>query len=267
MRKDNPMSMRMAGPACLGFTRRQQLAGALPAFAVFALLGEACAATRTPRRGGAEQWITRQKEIAEVLARGEIRPGQWMVEVERLAKEVDIAELMAAINRSRITPAGEPFHNDPRKRFVRFVDDSGEPRRMPFGAALFDFSPANVVTPHGHKHMVSAHLVVNGRFRVRNFDRLADEDGAMIIAPTKDYVADVGALSAMSSERDNIHWFVPQGGPATTFDVVISGLDVGMPSHEIQAVDPLAGQPRADGSIRAPVISFADSSARYTADV
>jgi hypothetical protein len=121
--------------------------------------------------------------------------------------------------------------------------------------------------------MASAHLIVDGRFRIRNFDRLGDAGEpdrpgeAMIIRPTRDIVAGVGTVSTMSSDRDNIHWFVPQGGAARTFDIVVSGLDAGQPDYDIRAIDPLGGRRLADGSIAAPVISFDESSARYTAAI
>ena len=173
---------------------------------------------------------------------------------------------MAAVRRAPLVSAGAPAHNDPQKRFVRFLGEDGRPRRLAYGAALFDFAPHNVVTPHGHRHMVSAHLVVAGSFRVRNFDRLGDEEGAMRLRPTRDYVAGTGRVSTMCAERDNVHWFVPHRGPASTFDVIVSGLDAGAPDHVIQAVDPERARPAADGALVAPIIGFAESARRYTAD-
>lgn len=263
MSKTEPLSpMSTAAPAP---TRRAHLSAFLPAFVVFALLGEARG--QAPARSSARRWIEAQDEIARALSSGQIMPLAWQGAVERLAGEVDVAELMATVNRSRLTPAPMGSHNDPAKRHVRFIDEHGEPRRLAYGAALFDFQPRNVITPHGHRHMVSAHMVVAGAFRVRNFDRVDDEEGAMVIRPTRDYVARLGEVSTMSSERDNIHWFVPQGGAATTFDVVISGLDPGEADYEIRAIDPLGGQTRADGTILAPIMDFASSAARYTSDV
>lgn len=266
MRKSEPHTD--AGLAELGITRRAQLQAFLPAFAVAALLNAAPAlAQPAPRRTSPARWIDRQQEIALALAAGQMAPLAWMREVEALAAEVDVAELMALVNRSRISAAQPPNLNDPRKRFVRFLDASGAPRRLAFGAALFDFEPRNVITPHGHRNMASAHLVVDGRFRVRNYDRVRDEGEAMVIRPTRDYLAGVGEVSTMTSARDNIYWFVPQGGRATTFDVILSGLDPGQADYEIRAVDPLGGQVLEDGSIIAPIIDFAASSARYTAAV
>ncbi|MBV9883880.1 MAG: hypothetical protein JO276_12805 [Sphingomonadaceae bacterium] len=238
----------------------------LSAFLLAALVREARA--RVPRREtGARRWIDGQQAVAEALAAGRISGLAWALEVERLAAEIDLAELTALVSRARIEPAPGGGTNDPAKRYVRFLDSEGRPRRLAYGAALFDFAPQNVITPHGHRHMVSAHLVVAGAFRVRNFHRVGDEAGAMRLRPTRDYLARRGQVSTMCSERDNVHWFVPQGGPATTFDVVVSGLDAGAPDHVIEAVDPLHARREADGTIVAPVIGFAEASRLYTARV
>lgn len=244
--------------------RREALLSFLTTFTLVALAREARAAVSG---GSARRWIDGQQDIAEGLAKGLLTGRQWALEVERLAAEIDLAELMAAIDRAQIRSAGAPFHNDPQKRFVRFLDERGVPRRLAYGAALFDFAPHNLVTPHGHRHMVSAHLVVAGRFRVRNFDRLADEPGAMRLRPTRDYVAGPGQVSTMCAERDNIHWFVPQGGPARTFDVVVSGLDPGQPDHVVEAVDPVRARRAGDGSLVAPIIDFESSSRLYTSAI
>lgn len=256
--------MSATEPGLLG--RREALAGLLGAFALVALAREARGAGR-PGDGNALRWLDAQQTIAEGLAGGRLTGLQWAHEIERLAAEIEVDALMRLVRRSRVEPAGPAFHNDPQKRFVRFLDGAGRPRRLAYGAALFEFAPHNVITPHGHRNMVSAHLVVAGRFRVRNFDRIGDVPGAMRLRPTRDFVAHPGQVSTMCAERDNIHWFVPQGGPATTFDVVLSGLDRGAPDHEIRAVDPLAARRERDGSLIAPVIDFGESSRRYTASV
>ncbi len=253
---------RSAHPDDLGLTRRSQLTGLFGAFVSFALLSEVSCARPNPRMT-ARDWIDRHNELARALKQGQVSARSWMTEVERLAREIDIAELMADVNQSKLSAASKPPTNDPSKRSVRFIDASGTPRRLAYAAALFDFAPSNVITPHGHKNMVSAHLVTNGKFRVRNFDRLRDEGNGMVIRPTRDFVASTGTLSAMSSARDNIHWFVPKGGPARTFDVIISGLDPKQPDFDIAAIDPLGGRRMRDGTILAPVMSFEAASAKY----
>ncbi|HEV2570054.1 hypothetical protein [Sphingomonas sp.] len=245
-------------------TRRDGLATILSSFAVYALVGEARAASK---RGNVARWIDEQQALASSLAAGRINGPSWSAGVERLAAQVELEELWAEIARARVAPAGKGSANDPSKRHVRFLDEQGAPHKLSYGVALFDFAPDNVITPHGHRHMVSAHMVVKGAFRIRNFDRVGDEPGAMLLRPTRDYVAKAGEVSTMCSERDNIHWFVPQGGPATTFDVVVSGLDAGAPDYDIKAVDPVRGERLTGGVIRAPIIDFDESSRFYTAAV
>jgi hypothetical protein len=249
-------------------TRREGLTSILPGFLLFALLGEAVAAPMPGRRAsGMSRWVDEQDTIARDLASGRIDGRAWAAGVRRLATTIDVEEVMAHLDKAQVTAGGKPNHNDPSKRYVKFLDAEGRPRRLGYGVALFDFEPQNVITPHGHRHMVSAHMVVAGAFRVRNFNRVGDEDGAMVIRPTRDYVARVGQVSTMCSQEDNIHWFVPQGQPGTTFDVVISGLDPGKPDYDIKTIDPVNGRRRPDGTIVAPVIGFDESARRYTSAV
>ncbi|RKG92486.1 hypothetical protein [Corallococcus terminator] len=250
----------------LGLTRRGHLGAMMSGFVLYALLGEARAAPPS-RRLSPGRWVDRQQELARTLASGQVRPEGWCTEVERLAAEVDVAELMAEVRRSRLKAGNVGGTNDPRKRSVVFLDGAGAPRRLNYATALFEFQPHNVITPHGHKNMVSAHMVVEGRFRIRNFDRVRDEDGAMVIRPTRDHLAATGEVSTMCSARDNIHWFVPQGGPATTFDVIISGLDPKAPSYALDAIDPLGGRRLPDGLLVAPIIGFEEASRKYTSSM
>jgi len=255
-----------AGLGAFGLDRRGFAGAGLAAFTL-ALLGREVSTAAPQQRMPARDWIERQGELARALKGGQIAPLQWMAEAERLASEIEVAELMAEVNRTQVTQQALLPTNDPRKSSIRFLDADGAPRKLGYGAALFAFEPHNVITPHGHRHMVSSHLVVEGAFRVRNFDRLEDEEGAMIIRPTRDYIAATGQLSAMTPDRDNIHWFVPRGGPAMTFDVIISGIDPGEADYDIEAIDPLGGTMLADGKIRAPKIAFEAASDKYTAAV
>jgi hypothetical protein len=247
------------------FRRRAVVGGFLASFLAVALVREARAVI--PAAAGAARWVQAQQDIAEGLAAGRITGLEWAREVERLGAEVELGELLALVRRSQSVAAGAASHNDPQKRFVRFLDEAGQVRRLAYGAAWFDFRPDNVITPHGHRHMVSAHMVAAGALRIRNFDRLGDEGEAMRLRPTRDHVAQPGEVSTMCSERDNVHWFVPVGGAAATFDVIVSGLDEGAPDHLIQAVDPLRARQATDGTLIAPIIDFEESSRRYPVDV
>lgn len=246
--------------------RRDFLLGSLAAFASYALLAElAPFAAPLSRRLTATRWIARQDELARALSSGTLSQIAWHDEIAVLARDVDVGQLMNEVGRARVSDAGAPFGHDPQKRNVRFLDDTGAPRTLTYGAALFVFHTGNVITPHAHKHMASAHMVVEGKVRIRTFDRVADDGTALIVRPTGDRIADIGEAAAMTSARDNAHWFVAASDRAMTFDVIIDSLDPGAESYLIQPFDPLGGEHLADGTIRAPLLSFDESMKRYDA--
>lgn len=245
--------------------RRDLILGALPAFAVLALLGEARGAVPADGRLPARRWVLRQNELAQGLKSGSLSPVEWHDAVNGLARDVDVEALAAEFRRASLRNAGEPFGHDPRKRFVVFRDERGDPISVVYGAALFSFDADSVITPHGHKHMASAHMVIEGKVRIRTFDRVGDEPDALLIRPTSDIVAEPGHAAAMTTSKDNIHWFAPRSARAMTFDVIIDGLDPGEDRYTIQPVDPLGGERRADGIIRAPLLNFDESSRQYAA--
>jgi hypothetical protein len=245
--------------------RREFLLSALPAFAVFALLKEAAAAAMPVARTPVARWIARQDELARSLMQRRVTQVQWHDQVNALAREVDVGELGYEIRRARTRPAGDPFGHDPQKRFISFLDENGQPLRLSYGAALFIFDGTNVITPHAHQHMASAHMVVEGRVRVRTFDRIADEGGAILILPTGDEIAEPGHAAAMTSDKDNVHWFAPRSPHAMTFDVIVDGLDPGQDRYVIQPLDPLGGEHLSDNVIRAPLLTFEESVKRYSA--
>src|SRR5262249_15393823 len=130
MERSHMTASRPASADALGLTRR----ASLTAFALYALLAEARADEGV--RISAHRWIEAQDEIARALAAGQITPLAWMGEVERLAHDVDVAELMGAVNASRLRAAPHGSPNDPVKRNVAFIDAAGQPRQLHYGAAL-----------------------------------------------------------------------------------------------------------------------------------
>jgi hypothetical protein len=249
-------------------SRRNLVCGVLAAFPTYALLAEiGVAQDALDNHMSAARWIKRQQGIALALSHGELHPQQWQAEVESLARSIDLHELMAEIGRAEVKIVADGLASDPVKRGIVFRDETGARRKLRYATALFTFGRDNVITPHAHRNMVSAHLVVEGAFRVRNFDRVRDEDGAIVIRPTVDETIQLGDVSTMSVDRNNIHWFVPRADRASTFDVIISALHRDESPFKIEPVDPVRGIQLPDGTVRAPILSFEDSSRFYTREI
>lgn len=244
--------------------RRQMISGmsALTSFALLEAVTAARALAKTPSIG-AKRWLEEQQGIARQLLEGTMRPADWQAAVERLGAVVDQQELLSQTDFERLRSTFDFKEGMPAKRFVRFPEDAGVPK-LSYGLAFFGFRKGQVITPHGHRNMVSAHMAVSGSFHARTFDRLRDEEIALILRPATDGRMSVGETSTMSSERQNIHWFVAEDDGSTTLDVIIDSLDQKAPDpYVIDLVDPVGGDRLGDGSIRAPRISWDESLARY----
>ena len=227
--------------------------------AVIALLAQTIASRRLLARGASRvlgDWVRAHDDLARKLHDGAISGAQWQRDVEELSSRVDLAEILRGIDFAKI------------EREFRFTSDGGTKQvvragNQVFGAAIFGLEKKKSITPHGHRHMVSAHLVLSGKLRVRNFDRIADEDQHLILRPTIDGLIAPGAVSTMSAERNNIHWFTALTDRAFTLDAVVSDLTPGQPSFAIDLVHPRGGTRLANGDLRAPRIEWKDSVRLY----
>ena len=120
--------------------------------------------------------------------------------------------------------------------------------------------------------------MIGGELRVRHFDRLRDErpepaardglseaGGFLILRPTIDRAARAGDATAISRERDNVHWFVAASAKAYTFDCILSDLQPLGYSYGIDLFDPAGAEKLADGTLRARVIGWDESVRLYAA--
>lgn len=207
------------------------------------------------------EWVAAQNDLGVKLHDGKIGGAAWQRGVEELAAAVNLDELLRAIDFAALERDFKFTDDGGTKRVVRVPRPDGT--EMMFGTAVFGLEKRKSITPHGHRHMASAHMVLDGKLRVRNFDRVADEEKHLILRPTVDDEIARGASSSMSSERNNIHWFTALTDRAFTFDVVISDLDAGKPLFVIDLVDPCGGTRLGSGDIRAPRIDWKTSVRLY----
>lgn len=246
-----------------GPTRR----GVVAAILSCALLSGIRTAAAAPGRLDPQSWIDQQQELSDALATGQIQPVNWCEEVEALSRQIDLGALLAAASAAAAEAKEAEAGSAPRKRIVRFADASGRVQRLGFTTSLLEFQPQTLIPPRAHRNMVSAHLVLDGKVRIRTFDRLREDKNALVIKPAEDFLAEAGLITTMCPARHDVHWFVPQDGPATMLEIAMDGLSSKGARAEITPIDPLGGRVLKDGSIVAPVMSFDAAAAKYTAEL
>jgi hypothetical protein len=70
------------------------------------------------------------------------------------------------------------------------------------------------------------------------------------IRPARDEILGPGAVTSISDQRDNIHWFTALSGPVFMFNMQMGGIAPGLPVGGRDYLDP-AGEKLAGGLIRA----------------
>ena len=212
-----------------------------------------------------DRWLAELDEASRGLVGRTFSPSDWQARVEALFRRVPLPELLRQVDLERVAKQiGTPEPAATAKR-VRLPGLSGLPGPEAFATKVFAVPRGGAIVPHGHRNMVSMHVLLAGEVRLRHFDRVADEPGALVLRPTIDRTAQAGDLSSISDQRDNVHWFEVRRGPAFTLDVIIDGLDpaLGFP-YRIDFVDPDRAAAAGNGLFRAPVIPYAEAVARYT---
>lgn len=252
---------------------RRQFFGA---FAASAALYSVCRAEAivggTP--SDLDAWAQRLADLNRDLAAGHLELTQWQAQMAELDSGIDLASLRAYLDFDRLTTAmtfPEKLAQTADPKLPATINVEGIERH--WFIRFFGMRRGGAIIPHVHNNMVSAHLVMDGQFRARTFDREADmQDPAgdfVMLRPKLDDMLNPGQMITMSDDSDNCHWLVSEADRSFTFDVGVLALSktrtYTLPANEYSMifVDPTAEEQDGYGLVRAPVISFKDSVAKF----
>jgi hypothetical protein len=233
-------------------------AGVLP----LALRAALARASEPARLSAAETFAAIDQLGAELLA-GAIDGPMWQTSVEQLFARSDHRAMRAAITLDW-TAATRTAREHGQSAHVLEPDQlEGCPPDPTFRRKLWLFSRRYGILPHGHRNLVSAFFVLDGRFHGRHYDRIRDEPDAIVICPTDDREFAPGDAAAICDHHDNVHWFTALDDDALLFNVGVTlpehlrgrpGLRKG-PTERVY-LDP-EGERLEGGLIRAPRASLA----------
>jgi peptidoglycan/xylan/chitin deacetylase (PgdA/CDA1 family) len=202
------------------------------------------------------------------LRRGTVDAAAWQADVEIVLASVPLAELVAALD---LTRARERLRLPSDRAGSRALRVPAVGRRGGAGrvdAALFGFREGRAIPPHAHNNVAAVHLVLDGELRVRTFDRVRDEDRALVLAPRRDVLLGRGDVLSVSDDVENAHWLSAVSPRAHTFDIPLARVRAAA-KYAIRAehegmifLDPDRAEPEGT-HLRVPVIDAASSVARY----
>jgi hypothetical protein len=245
-------------------SRRSFSAAALQAVLMTCLLQRAARAEALEGtlKWSVRPWLRRLEEASAALSSGRVEPRQWQQEVEDTLGRVVFDDFLRALDFDRLAAGARfPSEGEGMQRLY-FLEESGRLRALTFRPFLFTLKRGTAVVPHGHHNMVTMHMVLGGRARVRHFDRLETTATHMLIRPAGDAEGGPGAVTSISDEHHNIHWFDALSDRVFMFNIGVYQVRPG-PFGERDYVDPLGGVALGDGSIRAARLARSDAYAKY----
>ena len=222
--------------------------------------------------GAFEPWLAQVAKLSRDLGTGRISQTEWQFGMAGLYANVPLAELLTAIDFDRLKP--DMMTRDLGRRGLVFdplfvgtkqsrgLSVADEPDRM-LVSKVAHIRKGRSIPPHGHRNMVSAFLVISGDFRVRQYDKVAEERDSLIIRPTVDEVAGVGSWSDASDERNNIHWLTAMSDDSFLFTAKVVRVDRRKRFEGHIDIDAGRAEEIAGGNLRARKISYAESHELY----
>lgn len=198
-------------------------------------------------------------ELGRRLRGGELSPLAWQDAMEATLRAASVDELRDAIGLELLRGEAPRVRRGAAVQLVplteRLDPDEGAAMRV------FFFHAGRTDPPHCHFNMVTAHVVLAGRFRVRHFERLAEGADHFVIRPSRDREIGPGEATSISDLRENGHWHAALTD-GVLLDVEQGRLDPSVPPRRRQMMDPtVAAAP--DGTIRAPFLARGEALRRF----
>lgn len=231
--------------------------------ALTALVGMGGTAHAFQGSAGAEiaRQITRIDALTGALRGQVITVDDWRAGLEELVARIPVQDVMTAINFD--TLAAKAGFAALGVSTLRVDFGGGIPQPVHCIAKVFGVDTGRSIIPHGHGNMVSAHLPLTGRFRLRQYDQIARDDAALTVRPSVDRRIEAGDLSSIGEDADNVHWFIAEE-PSHTFDMIVTGLNTAQnPAHEIFNLDMESATAAGDGLLRVPRLSVEKALRKY----
>ena len=211
----------------------------------------------------ARKWLIEMEQITRWLKQGKVKPIEWQQQIEELLSRVELKDLLSAIDydhlaKTAILPADHESAED-----VDFSRNKGLPEELSFAPYFYAMRKGVAIVPHGHRNMASMHMMLKGQAHGWQFERVSDEAQYLTIKPTIDKALNVGAVSTISDQRDNIHWFKALSEPVFMFNIGVFGLNPSAAFTGRDYIDPVGGEKLKDGLIRARRIEVTEAYKLY----
>lgn len=222
-----------------------------------------------PEAAGLDRWLAAYLAAGRALAEGRLDQEAWRAAMDRLFPELDLEALKARIGfQARLAELPDLDFRGRGEAFRALAVDAGPPVPGPEPprrviTKLAWVRPGGSVPPHAHLNMVSTFLVLSGAFRVRQYEKVAEGPGDLVLRPVVDEVQRPGAWSTVTDGRRNVHWLTALEEGSCLFTTKIIQLRDGAPYAGRIHLDLRGVEDAATGELRVPKLAAWDADALY----
>lgn len=209
------------------------------------------------------KWLIEMEAVTHGLRQGKVKPIEWQRQIESLLSRVELKDLLSAIDYDRLSKTAVFPEDHESAENIDFSQNEGLPTELTFAPYFYAMRKGVAIVPHGHRNMASMHMMLKGVAHGWQFERISDEEQYLTIKPTVDKVLEVGAVSTVSDQRDNIHWFKAVSEPVFMFNIGVFGINPSEGFSGRDYIDPLGGEKLKDGLIRARRIEVKEAYKLY----
>ncbi|PYS57772.1 MAG: hypothetical protein DMF76_21320 [Acidobacteria bacterium] len=197
------------------------------------------------------KWLIEMEHVTQELRQGKLKAIEWQSQIESFLSRVDLNDLLSAIDYDRLAKTAVFPEDHESAEDVDFSHNEGLPTELSFAPYFYAMKKGTAIVPHGHRNMASMHMMLKGLAHGWQFERVSDEAQYLTIKPTIDKALEVGAVTTVSDQRDNIHWFKALSEPVFMFNIGVFRINPSTAFSGRDYVDPLGGEKLRGGLIRA----------------
>jgi hypothetical protein len=209
------------------------------------------------------KWLIEMEDVTQQLRQGRVKTVEWQSQIESLLSRVDLADLLSAIDFDRLAKTAVFPEDHESAEDVAFSHSEGLPAELSFAPYFYAMKKGSAIVPHAHRNMASMHMMLKGQAHCWQFERVADEAQYLTIKPTTDKVFEIGAVTTVSDQKDNIHWFKALSEPVFMFNIGVFRINPSEAFEGRDCIDPLGGEKLKDGLIRARRIELKEAYKLY----
>lgn len=246
-------------------SRRQFMKQALQLFALsstfmYAQNLDAWNATPTKRL---EQLFQALEPLTSAYLQGNISGMQWIDNLDHMMKTNWNAntksDLLTLIDFERISRTFN-FTDKGRASYEVQTPIIYTAEHQKINTKIIGISQGHNIPPHAHDCMGSASIVLSGKVRIRNYERIENTDNGMIIKPIADQIQTAGQWSSISDSASNIHWFNTIASNVFLLNINVEG--IGGKARPGIRIDPEIKNAHT-GFIKANLMSNTDAEEKY----